>query len=121
MSKTFRARVAAVLDEEQIAIKAGVKDGVSVGDRLYILRETDIPDPDEPGISLGTAFIKKGTLVIDSVDDNFAVARVLRVTKTLLSPSEPTFLISKNPTGESRERVYIQQGDPVDILLSEGN
>jgi hypothetical protein len=121
MSKTIlRARVAAVLDDEQIALKAGSKDGVNVGDRLHILRETPIPDPDEPEVSLGTAFVKKGTFVVDSVEDKFSVARVLRVNRTLLAPAEPMFLITTNPKLDGRERVYIQQGDPVDIVIGEG-
>lgn len=117
MKEPLRARVAAVLDEEQIALKAGSKDGVEVGDRLYILRETPIPDPDDPDMTLGVAFVKKGTLVIDSVDEKFAVARVLKLNRTLLAPPEPTFLITSNPSAEGRERVHIQVGDFVDILV----
>lgn len=114
-----RARVARILDEEQVAVNVGEDAGVEVGDRVYVLRETDIPDPDNPAESLGVAFVKKGTMVIDSVAERFAVARVLRKSKTLLSPIEPTFLITEDEELDGRGRVYIQAGDPVDVVINE--
>lgn len=116
-TEKIRARVALVIDEEQIAINAGSDDGVQVNDRLHILRETHIPDPDDPNESLGIAFVRKGTLVVDSVQEKFSVARVLRQSKTLLAPSEPTFRIVHSAPQEGRERVFIEVGDPVDVLV----
>lgn len=119
MSKPLRALVAIVIDEEQIAVNAGTKAGVNAGDRLYILRETDIPDPENPERSLGTAFVRKGTLNVETVDENFAVARVTKVSKNMLGPAEPTFTITDDPRNDGRGRVFIEAGDPVDILLTD--
>lgn len=114
----LRARVALVIDEQQIAVNAGTEAGVEIGDRLFVLRETVIPDPDNPEESLGTAFVRKGTMIVESVQDKFAVARVSRASKSLLAPAEPSFFITENSKAEGRERVYVQAGDPVDIDIA---
>lgn len=116
-TKKIRAKVALISDSEQIAVNAGSLEGVQVGDRVHVLEETPIPDPDNPEELLGTAFIRKGIMVIESVEEKFSTARVLRTRSGFLSPSEPTFKISTGH-GLSSDHVRLSVGGPVDILVS---
>ncbi|MEB7447277.1 FlgT C-terminal domain-containing protein [Arthrobacter koreensis] len=106
-----------MIDEVQIAVNAGYASGVEIGDVLDVLRETNIPDPDAPNESLGTAFVRKGSMRIESVEEKFAIARVLQQSKGLLAPAEPMFTIVSSESAEGRGRVFIEAGDPVDIQI----
>lgn len=117
-TKKVRAKVALVADAEQIAVNLGRASGVRIGDKLHVLRETPIPDPDDSNEILGTAFIRKGTMVIEEVNDKFSTARVLKTRKGFLAPAEPTFLIVDSKGRESLDRIFINVGDPVEVLIA---
>ncbi|MFC9935348.1 hypothetical protein [Glutamicibacter sp. NPDC127525] len=116
MTKKIRAKVALISDSEQIAVNAGSLEGVQVDDRIHVLKETPIPDPDNPDELLGIAFIRKGIMIIESVEEKFSTARVLRTRQGFMSPSEPTFKISTGNV-HSSGHVHLNVGDPVDILI----
>lgn len=124
--ETLRGRVAMVLDDHQIAINLGSDDGVVEGDKVQLLRAVEVPDPLNKGASLGTAFVKKGSLIIDSVDAKFSVARVAKGRKgggtsaLIFGVLEPLFLITEDASEDGPGRVYVQQNDYVDVTLSDG-
>lgn len=123
--EVVRGRVAMVLDEQQIAINVGSADGVAEGDKVQLLRAVEVPDPLHEGATLGTAFVKKGTLIIDSVDEKFSVARVAKGKKggtgtaVLFAPLEPLFQITTRSSEDGPGRVYVKPADYVDVTLSD--
>ena len=122
--QTIRGRVALVIDEQQIAINLGAADGIAEGDKVQLLRAVDVPDPENEGASLGRAFVKKGSMIIDSVDEKFSVARVAKGRKggssqTIFAAVEPLFLITTNRSQDGGGRVFVQQADFVDVTLSD--
>lgn len=125
--EVVRGRVAKVLDEQQIAINVGSAHGIVRGDKVQLLRAVDVPDPLNEGVSLGTAFVKKGTLIVDSVDEKFSVARVAKGKKggtgtaVLFAPMEPLFMITTRASEDGAGRVYVQPADYVDVTLSDGS
>lgn len=117
----IRGRVAMVLDEDQIAINIGSNDGVEEGAKVVILREVDIPDPLVDGGSLGTAFVRKATLRVESVEPRFSVARVSKVNRSqslFATNLEPEFVFIDNPDREGRGRLYVQANDPIEVITS---
>lgn len=121
---TLRGQVAIVLDAEQIAINKGSNDGVAIGDTVTLLREVKIPDPTRPGTFLGTAFVKKGSLTVESVHDKFSVARVEQVRSNknsglLFAGYERAFSMVDNPMKEGEKRIHVKVGTPVDVFISD--
>ena len=126
--EVIRGRVARVLDEQQVAINLGSDQGVAPGDDVQLLRAVDVPDPLIEGESLGTAYVKKGSMIVDSVDTKFCIARVKKGRKpgnsvgVVFGPLEPLFLITERPSQDGNGRVYVQPADDyVDVTLDDGS
>lgn len=120
----LRAKVATILGKQQIAINVGTNSGVRVGNAVTILRPVDILDPDNPALTLGTAMVRKGTLFVESVDAQFAVARVRKLRKAgtnifLAGPATPEFTITDRGSEDSMDRILVRPGDPVDVELAD--
>lgn len=120
----INARVAKVLDDQRLAINIGTAIGVSVDDQVVIFDVIDIPDPDNPGESLGETELPVLNLKIETVSDRFSVARVpfrMPNISQIVSGTraEPEALITDDPNKKDRSGwIFVEPGETVQVRLS---
>jgi hypothetical protein len=103
------AKVATILDENQIALNKGSDGGIAVGDTVGLFRNVEIVDPDTKK-SLGTVSLGKLGLRINFVTATYSVARVTdRVAATPGKPqvSLSTKTISEDPFIDVNDRTQV--------------
>jgi hypothetical protein len=120
---TIEARVARVLNEQEVALTAGSAEGVDVGDIATIYRSTTVVDPDTEE-ELGVVRRPSLRLEIVEVQDRLSVGRTFEfvdtdaLTSLSLSLSDPSDRIVR-VTGTASERdwrtVFVKRGSDVEI------
>jgi len=111
------AKVATVLDEEQIVLNVGAVDGVSVGDRVDLWNVVSVTDPDTGG-KLGVVRTQKIRLEAREVQEHLTVARVYAPAfnfGSLIFQGSPTKTI--NTPGRDNNSVSVTRGEEATVYV----
>ena len=126
----IEGKVAAVLNERELAINIGTKSGVKVGMKFKVLADkpTDITDP-ATGEPLGQLDREKVRVQVVAAEDKFAVCRTYRIRyagipafsfpsiSALMYPREVQETLKAKdaevPPPLSEEESYVKKGDRV--------
>lgn len=113
-------KVAGVLNEYQLAINLGVNKGVIVGAHVSLYSNVEIKDPDNPTILLGVALVKKANLIIESVEENFSVAKA-PISNPLLRGfiNQPQVKFVVADSNDLVNKTIVAIGDPVKVSIPE--
>lgn len=119
----LNAKVASILNDRRLAINAGSEHGVSVGDAVNFWDVISVRDPDTKE-TLGKVRQPRMTMVVEEVQERFAVAGVPTTKPTIFSGflPQPAFRVSATGASSSSEpRVFhVKVGESVTVTLRSG-
>lgn len=116
VEKMIKGRVAKILNEFQLVLNVGSKQGAKTGMRFVIYEEGDeIKDP-ETGESLGTLEIVKGEIKLSHVQETISIAQSKETKKEASSTVLSARLAEITPSLKSRlesehEKLPVSRGD----------
>jgi hypothetical protein len=104
----LRGKIAAIVSDSTVLINLGSVKGVRPGMRFRALLETPpIPDPDDPGASLGKLVLEIGTVRVQSVLEKMSYCEVegTQSFSQMLNFSIGTPILSRFPVDQSEARL----------------
>jgi hypothetical protein len=114
----IEAKVARLIEPDQVALNVGALRGVAVGDKAVVYRQYDVSDPDTSE-SLGSVYYTRLNLRINFVADRFCIGAttdhvptqgIAFMLSNVTGPPE-RMRVTDDPANESRATVLVKTGD----------